>query len=57
MKGLLNKGELFAVLEYMKGGQVVTHSCAALQKIEFFVRSLYASREPRIGWFLMHHCL
>ena len=25
MKGPSEKGELFAVLEYMKGGQVVTH--------------------------------
>ena len=25
MKGLSQKGDLFAVLEYMKGGQVVTH--------------------------------
>ena len=28
MKGPSEKGELFAVLEYMKGGQVVTHPCA-----------------------------
>ena len=27
MKGPLEKGQLFAVLEYMKGGQVVTHPC------------------------------
>ena len=28
MKGPSEKGDLFAVLEYMKGGQVVTHKPA-----------------------------
>ena len=28
MKGPLEKGALFVVLEYMKGGQVFTHPCA-----------------------------
>ena len=32
MKGPWEKGDLFAVLEYMKGGQVVTHPCAPLFK-------------------------
>ena len=32
MKGPSEKGELFAVLEYMKGGQVVTHPCAPPSK-------------------------
>ena len=36
MKGPSEKGELFAVLGYVKGGQVVTHPCAPLQKIECF---------------------
>ena len=31
MKGPSEKGELFAVLEYMKGGQAVTHPCAPAQ--------------------------
>ena len=39
MKGPSEKGDSFAVLECMKGGQVVTHPCAPLQKIEFFIRS------------------
>ena len=39
MKGPSEKGDLFAVLEYMKGGQVVTHPRAPLSKIEFFIRS------------------
>ena len=39
MKGPSEKGDSFAVLEYMKGGQVVTHPCAPLQKMEFFIRS------------------
>ena len=39
MKGPSEKGDQFAVLEYMKAGQVVTHPCAPLQKIEFFIRS------------------
>ena len=46
MKGPLKKGELFVVLEYMKGGQVVTHPCAPLQKIEFFIRSPSPSPKP-----------
>ena len=33
IKGPSEKGDLFAVLEYMKGGQVVTHPCAPLSKI------------------------
>ena len=32
MKGPSEKGELFAVLEYMKGGLVVTHPCAPPSK-------------------------
>ena len=47
MKGPSEKGDLFAVLEYMKGGQVVTHPCAPLSKIEFFIRSPSPSPEPR----------
>ena len=35
IKGPLEKGELFAVMEYMKGGQVVTHPCVSLQKIKW----------------------
>ena len=35
MKGPLEKGDQFAVLEYMKGGQMVTHPCAPLPRIEF----------------------
>ena len=31
-KGAAEKRELFAVLEYMKGGQVVTHPCAPPSK-------------------------
>ena len=30
MKGPSEKGGLLAVLEYVKGGQVVTHPCAPL---------------------------
>ena len=32
MKGPSEKGDQFAVLEYMKGGQMVTHPCAPLRK-------------------------
>ena len=46
MKGPSEKGDQFAVLEYMKAGQVVTHPCAPLQKIEFFIRSPSPSPEP-----------
>ena len=46
MKGPSEKGNKFAVLEYMKAGQVVTHPCAPLQKIEFFIRSPSPSPEP-----------
>ena len=46
MKGPSEKGDLFAVLEYMKGGQVVTHPCAPLSKIEFFIRS----PSPSLEW-------
>ena len=35
MKGPSEKGDQFAVLEYMKGGQMVTHPCAPLPRIEF----------------------
>ena len=35
MKGPLEKRDQFAVLEYMKGGQMVTHPCAPLPRIEF----------------------
>ena len=35
MKGLSEKRDQFAVLEYMKGGQMVTHPCAPLRRIEF----------------------
>ena len=47
MKGPLEKGDLFAVLEYMKGGQAVTHPCAPLSKTKFFIRSPSPSPEPR----------
>ena len=47
MKGPLEKGELFAVLEYMKGAQVVPHPCAPLHKIDLFIRSLPASQAQR----------
>ena len=46
MKGPSEKGDHFAVLEYMKAGQVVTHPCAPLQKIEFFIQSPSPSPEP-----------
>ena len=46
MKGPSEKGDQFAVLEYMKSGQVVTHPCAPLSKIEFFIRSPSPSPEP-----------
>ena len=46
MKGPSEKGDQFAVLEYMKAGQVVTHPCSPLQKIEFFIRSSSPSPEP-----------
>ena len=46
MKGPLEKGELFTVLEYMKGGQVVTHPCAPLQRTESFIRRPSPSRKP-----------
>ena len=46
MKGPSEKGELFAVLEYMKAGQVVTHPCAPLQNIKFFIRSPSPCPEP-----------
>ena len=48
MKGPSEKGDLFAVLEYMKGGQVVTHPCAFFSKIEFFIRSPSPSPEPEV---------
>ena len=32
MKGPSEKGQLFVVLEYMKGGQMVTHPSTLLQK-------------------------
>ena len=48
MKGPSEKEDLFAVLEYMKGGQVVTHPCAPLSKIEFFIRSPFPSPEPEV---------
>ena len=35
MKGPSEKGDQFAVLEYMKGGKMVTHPCAPLPRIEF----------------------
>ena len=34
------------MLEYMKAGLLVTHPCAPLQKIEFFIRSPSPSPEP-----------
>ena len=37
---------MFAVVEYMKGGQVVTHPCAPPQRIEFFIRSPSPSPKP-----------
>ena len=48
MKGPSEKGDLFAVLEYMKGGQVVTHPCAPLSKIELSIRSPSPSPEPEV---------
>jgi hypothetical protein len=48
MKGPSEKGDLFAVLEYMKGGQVVTHPCVPLSKMEFFIRSPSPSPEPEV---------
>ena len=35
MKGPSEKRDQFAVLEYMKGGQMVTHPCAPVPRIEF----------------------
>ena len=46
MKGPSEKGELFALLEYMKCGQLVTYSCAPLQNIEFFIRPPSCSPKP-----------
>ena len=46
MKGPSEKGDQFVVLEYMKAGQVATHPCAPLQKIEFFIQSPSPSPEP-----------
>ena len=40
MKGPSEKGDQFAVFEYMKGGRMVTHPCAPLPRIEFFIQSL-----------------
>ena len=34
MKGPSEKGDQFALLEYMKGGQMVTHRCAPLPRIK-----------------------
>ena len=48
MKEPSEKGDLFAVLEYMKGGQVVTHPCAPLSKIEFSIRTPSPSPEPEV---------
>ena len=45
MKGPPETGDQFAVLEYMKAGLLVTHPCAPLQKIEFFIRSPSPSPE------------
>ena len=46
MKGPFEKGDQLTVLEYMKGGQMVTHPCAPLPRIKFFIRSLSPSPEP-----------
>ena len=46
MNGPSEKGDQFAVLEHMKGGQMVTHPCAPLQRIELFIRS----RLPPPSW-------
>ena len=35
MKGPSEKGDQFAVLEYMKDGQMVTHPSTPLPRIEF----------------------
>ena len=35
MKGPSEKRDQFAVLEHMKGGQMVTHPCASIPRIEF----------------------
>ena len=48
MKGPSEKGDVFAVFEYMKGGQVVTHPCAPLSKTEFSIRSPSPSPEPEV---------
>ena len=42
MKGPSEKGDQFAVLEYMKGGQMVTHPCAPLPRIEFCTHTMRA---------------
>ena len=46
MKGPSGKGDQFVELEYMKGGQMVTHPCAPLPRIKFFIRSLSPSPGP-----------
>ena len=51
MKGPLEKGELFAVLEYMKGGQVVTHTCAPP-----FKKSSPSSGPCPLPLSQAHHC-
>ena len=48
MKGPSKTGDPFVVLEYMKGGRVVTHPCAALSKTEFSIRSPSPSPEPEV---------
>ena len=47
-KGPSEKGELFAVLERIKGGQVVPHPCAPVQRVEIFIWSLSLSPKPGI---------
>ena len=42
MKGPSEKGDQFAVLEYMKGGQIVTHPCAPLLRIEVCTHIMHA---------------
>ena len=46
MKEPSEKGDQFAVSEYMKGGLMVTHPYAPLPRINFFIRSPSPSPEP-----------
>ena len=70
IKGPSEKRDQFAVLEYMKGGQMVTHPCAPLPRIEFrhlqvvsmcncSAWCMIARRvaKPNIGRLRIFHCL